>query len=114
MEANGNEYNNEYSEKSFWEKLKNFAIAAGREVIEKALTLYYVLQDADTPKWAKTVIIGALGYFIMPLDAIPDITPVVGYADDLGVLVSAIATVGVHVKPEHVKQAQDKIREWFK
>ena len=52
-------------------------IKAGKEVIEKALILYYCLQDDDTPAWAKTTIIGALGYFISPIDAIPDLVPVV-------------------------------------
>jgi uncharacterized membrane protein YkvA (DUF1232 family) len=55
----------------------------GREVIEKALWLYYAAQQPNTPLWAKTAIYGALGYFISPIDAIPDITPVIGYADDL-------------------------------
>lgn len=59
---------------------------AGRKVIDKVLRLYYALQDKDTPIWAKSIIVGALAYFISPLDAIPDITPVVGYVDDWGAI----------------------------
>ncbi|WP_306589790.1 YkvA family protein [Geothrix sp. 21YS21S-4] len=78
-------FSNEYSDERFWEKLKRYAKTAGKEVIEKALWLYYAAQEKETPLWAKAVCYGALGYFISPIDAIPDVTPVVGYADDLSV-----------------------------
>ncbi|WP_211605080.1 YkvA family protein [Vreelandella arcis] len=48
--------------------------------------------------WAKTTIYGALGYFISPVDAIPDLAPIVGYADDIGVLAGALAMVAAHIK----------------
>ncbi len=82
-------------------------------MIEKALVLYYCLRDEDTPAWAKTVIIGSLGYFIVPLDLIPDFTPGVGYADDLGALASALAAVAAHVKDEHHEMAAAKVAKWF-
>ena len=107
------EYNKEYSDESFWGKVKEFAIKAGKEVIGKALILYYCLQDSDTPLWAKTAIIGALGYFISPIDAIPDITPIVGFADDLGVLAAASATVVLYIKEEHKENAKGKLKVWF-
>jgi uncharacterized membrane protein YkvA (DUF1232 family) len=107
------EYGKQYSEKSFWEKLGGFALKAGREVVQSALVLFYCLVDNDTPHWARTVIVGALGYFIVPLDAIPDFTPAVGFADDLGVLVSALAVVALHIKGEHRKKAAEKLKLWF-
>ncbi len=107
------EYGKQYSEKSFWEKLGGFALKAGREVAQSALVLFYCLMDSDTPHWARTVIIGALGYFIVPLDAIPDFTPAVGFADDLGVLASALAVVALHIKGEHKDKAAVKLRQWF-
>ena len=79
-------YEEAYSESGFREKLTRYARVAGREVVEKALWLYYAMQEEKAPAWAKATIVGALGYFITPLDAIVDLTPVVGYADDLGVL----------------------------
>jgi uncharacterized membrane protein YkvA (DUF1232 family) len=103
----------DFSDDSFWSKLKNFALAAGKEVIEKALTLYYCYQDPDTPKMVKVAILGALTYFISPFDAVPDITPLLGYADDLGVLAATISLVAIHIKPEHVQKARAKIKEWF-
>ena len=112
-EMGDNEYSKEFSEDSFWTKVKDFAIKAGKEVIEKALILYYCLQGPDTPVWAKTTIIAALGYFISPIDAIPDFTPVIGFTDDLGVLAAALATVAVYIKEEHKEKAKEKIKIWF-
>ena len=110
---NNNEFSKHYDDDSFWQKIRDFAITAGREVLEKAITLYYCLQDPDTPAWAKSIIVGALGYFIFPLDAIPDITPVVGYSDDLGVLAMALAAVAIHIKDEHKQQAIEQLERWF-
>ena len=111
--VNTNEYSKEYSESSFWDKVKKFASKAGSKVIYTALKLYYTLQSPDTPAWAKAVIIGALGYFISPVDAIPDVIPVVGYSDDLGVLVAAVATVATQITPAIKAQAKAKTTEWF-
>lgn len=107
------EYQQAHSEESFREKLKRFSLTAGREVVEKALTLYYTLREPDVPSWAKTTIVAALGYFIFPADAIPDLTPAVGYADDLGVLVAALATVAVHVTPEAKRHASETLERLF-
>lgn len=106
-------HNRHYSDNSFWNKIKAVAASAGKEITEKVLTLYYCLCDRDTPARAKAVIGGALGYFILPLDAIPDITPIVGYTDDLGMLAFAFAMVAVHIKQEHVDQAKEKLKIWF-
>ena len=102
-----------YSEKSFWNKVKRFAAVAGKEVVSKALLLYYCYSDPTTPKWIKGILVGALGYFISPLDAIPDAIPVAGYADDLGALAAAAALVAVHLKRSHADAAKKKLAEWF-
>ena len=73
-----NEFEDAYSDEGFWNKLGQYAKAAGKEVVEKALLLYYAGHEEDAPAWAKATIIGSLGYFIAPLDAIVDLTPVVG------------------------------------
>ncbi len=104
---------NNYSESSFWEKLRDCAIVAGREVVEKALQLYYAAQAPETPIWAKKVIYGALAYFILPTDAIPDFIPVAGYVDDLGALAAAIATIVAYITPEIEEKAKRKAAEWF-
>jgi uncharacterized membrane protein YkvA (DUF1232 family) len=103
------ETRSECSDKGLWAKVRHAAGTAGRFVLAKTLTLYYTLQDPDTPQWAKGVIVSALAYFILPLDAIPDFLPG-GYADDLTVLAGALATVAAHVKEAHVRAARAAMR----
>ncbi|CED57313.1 putative uncharacterized protein [Aliivibrio wodanis] len=112
MESN-NEYTSQFSDNSFWDKVKGYAKVAGETVLEPALKLYYTASDAETPVWAKTVVYGALGYFISPIDAIPDVAPVIGYTDDLGVLVAATAAIAAHIKDKHVQQARETLKQWF-
>lgn len=107
------DFGRHYSDDSFWTKVRGVARRSGRELVEKAITLFHTLQDADTPRWARTVIVGVLGYFILPLDAIPDFTPAVGFADDLGSLVTAFGILAIHVKPEHRDKARRTTDEWF-
>jgi uncharacterized membrane protein YkvA (DUF1232 family) len=102
-----------YSEESFWAKLKKFYFTAGKEVVEKALMLYYTAQNPGVPTWAKTVVVGALTYFISPVDAIPDILVGIGFTDDLGVFLAAIATVSIYVNAEAKAQAKQKMTDWF-
>ena len=107
------QFEDAYSEEKFWHKLRDYALAAGREVVEKALLLYYAAQEEKAPAWAKATIAGALGYFIVPLDAITDLTPAVGYADDLGVLVLALAAVATYINDDVRARTAEKMRDWF-
>jgi uncharacterized membrane protein YkvA (DUF1232 family) len=106
-------YASDYNEAGFWAKLANFALAAGRDLVDLALQLYYALQSPATPVWAKAVIVAALGYFISPIDVVPDFLPVVGYADDLGVLVAAVGTVATYITPEIKAEAAETLGRWF-
>jgi uncharacterized membrane protein YkvA (DUF1232 family) len=106
-------YQGEYTSKRFWHKAGRHARSAGRATLEKALYLYYAAQSANTPKWAKRVIYGALGYFIFPLDAIPDLIPIIGYTDDLSIMAAALVTVAFYITPEVKEQAHQKLARWF-
>lgn len=107
------DYPAQYSNDSFWSKMTGYAKSAGKEVVEKALLLYYAGQQEKAPAWAKATIVASLGYFIAPLDAIVDLTPAVGYADDLGVLVLAVAAVSRYINDEVKTQTQEKMKDWF-
>lgn len=102
-----------YSPPRFWAKLGRYARRAGREVVEKALWLYFAAQRPETPRWAKATVYGALGYLILPLDAVPDVAPVAGYSDDLGVLVLAVATLSAYIDAGVRARAARVLARWF-
>ncbi len=79
----------------------------GKKLFEPAQLLYYILKSPDTPKWAYMVALGALGYFVMPLDGIPDPLPLVGFADDLAVLLGALNKLNSYITPEMREKARE-------
>lgn len=102
-----------YSEKNFWRKLKKFALKAGHSVVYTALLLYFTLQKPDLPVKAKATIIGALGYFIFPMDLIPDIAVGLGYTDDLSALGIALVQVAMYIDEDVKAKAKQKLYDWF-
>lgn len=94
-----------YSGPRLWAKLRRTAGSLGKNAVLTAITLYHCLKDADTPTWAKGVIVGALGYLILPADLVPDILPGAGFGDDWMALVAALGTVAAYVKDEHKSRA---------
>ncbi|MBK6283386.1 MAG: DUF1232 domain-containing protein [Draconibacterium sp.] len=108
-----NQYSKYYSEESLWEKIKKFSKAAGAKVIYAVLLLYYAMFDSKVSLKTKVFIAAALGYFILPTDAIFDLTPIIGYSDDLGVLLFAMKQISSAISPEVKENARKKITEWF-
>lgn len=106
-------YQKHYSNSSFWSKVKKIAKNAGLKVMCYALTLYYVLQKADIPVAEKGIIIGALGYFILPIDLIPDFIMGLGYTDDIGAMLIAIKKSMKYVDEEVKNQVYLKLNDWF-
>ena len=109
---NAPQFERHYDEDSFWKKVKHVAAQVGRKVLYPALQLYFLLQSKDVPVKAKTLIIGALGYLILPADLVPDFIPALGFTDDLTALLVAIRAVGKHITPEikqHAKEQTDKL-----
>lgn len=102
-----------YTDASFWLKLGSYAKKAGLAVVERALYLYYAAQRPETPAWAKTIIYGALAYFIMPIDVIPDFIPFAGYSDDLGALAGALGLVSLYINDEVKQRARQTLARWF-
>lgn len=107
-------YNNHYNESAFWDKIKSMGKKVGKTLIENALLLFYVLQDKDTLLVDKGIIIGALGYLIFPVDAIPDFIPVAGYTDDAGALAVALKKVSGNITREHREKASEQVNRIFK
>ena len=107
------EYGRHYDDEAFGEKVWRVARILGRKGLVEALTLFYALKDPDTPARARTLILGTLGYFVFPFDALPDLVPFVGYTDDLALLGVCLGVVAMHVKEEHRRQAETTVREWL-
>ncbi len=112
-ERKDQKYAEAYSENKLFEKILKFAKDAGIKVIYLALLLFFTLQQSTTPMVAKSVIIGALGYFIFPLDFIPDFIPIAGFSDDMTALVSALVAVALYIDEDTKSKAKAKLHVWF-
>ena len=110
---NVEQYESHYSEAKFGAKLPKVARKAGSKLVYCLLLLYYVLKSPTVSRGDKSKIYGALGYFILPLDLLPDFIPMAGYADDLSAVLWALHTVWKNITPEIKAQAAAKTREWF-
>ena len=102
-----------YNEGAFWQKLSFIAKAAGLKLIYIALLLYYTLSSNNVSKMDRALIIGSLGYFIFPLDIIPDYIPFVGYTDDLTILLCAYRRVSVNLNDDIRNKAKIKLSSFF-
>lgn len=104
------ETNDEALRRKFWRKLG--AVLAHVPFAEDLLTAYYCAFDRQTPLPVKASLVGALAYFVLPIDAVPDLLPVLGFTDDAAVLAAAIKLVTSHIRPEHRDAAKDKLAEF--
>lgn len=90
--------------RSFWRKLRG--LAARLPFAEDLIAAHYCAFDRQTPIHVKAVLVGAVAYFVLPTDFIPDVLPVIGYTDDAAVLAAAIKLVSSHITPDHREAAQ--------
>ena len=110
------EYQEAYSDDKYWAKLKssvNKLPADMKMLIENTLVLYYCAKDRNVPTHVKAVIIGALGYFIVPFDMVPDILPLLGVLDDLAVLLVAYRYIEEYITSAHRESARAKMDTLF-
>ncbi|MFI3240639.1 MAG: DUF1232 domain-containing protein [Bacteroidales bacterium] len=114
MEENDlKKYEGEYSESKLTDKLANYAKVAGLKLVYLVLIGKALIVSPKVPITQKGLIIGALGYFILPVDLIPDFMPAVGYGDDLMALMTAIVAVSAYIDDEMRDAAKVKLHKWF-
>lgn len=107
-------YGTYYSEQSFWKKIGRVAKKAGATVLRPVFTLYYLLQDDKVPLQHKAYIVGALGYFILPFDFIPEsVLPIIGFTDDIAIMTFALKLVKDSITPEVRQKTDQKMLEIF-
>ena len=106
-------YAKNYSEDGFWNKITSVLKSAGLVTLYKALQLYYVLKESSCPAHIKAAILAALGYFILPIDVVPDFIPGVGFGDDLVAITAALVIAQAYVDEEVKRKARDKLDDLF-
>jgi uncharacterized membrane protein YkvA (DUF1232 family) len=89
--------------RNFWIKLKR--VVTKLPFAEDLLAAYYCAFDRETPRHVQAALLGAIAYFILPFDFVPDMLPVLGFTDDAAVLATAIRLVSSHIRPEHREAA---------
>ena len=95
--------------RGFWRKLRR---VLGRIPFgEDLLAAYYCATDRETPSWVKAVLMGAVAYFVLPADLLPDFIAVLGFTDDASVLMAALSAVGGHIREPHRERAKAKLGE---
>lgn len=99
--------NEERVNKGFWPKITR--VAAKVPFAREALSVWYCAKDDDTPLAAKGMMLAALAYFVMPVDAVPDFIAGLGYTDDAAVFTALLAVLGRNLKPRHKAQAKREI-----
>ena len=92
----------------FWIKLKK--VVGKLPFAEDLLAAYYCAFDLETPRHVQVALLGAIAYFILPFDFIPDVLPVLGFTDDAAILATAIRLVSAHILPEHRAAARAALK----
>ena len=99
-----------FSEVSFFEKVISIPKDAGIRIIEHALTLYILLREESVPIWVKGTIVAALGYFICPIDVIPDFLPF-GFVDDIAVMALVVAELSCYINSNVRKKVEEMMKK---
>jgi uncharacterized membrane protein YkvA (DUF1232 family) len=92
----------------FWIKLKQ--VVAKLPFAEDLLAAYYCAFDRETPRHVQAALLGAIAYFILPFDFVPDMLPILGFTDDAAVLATAIRMVSSHITSEHREAARAALK----
>ena len=93
------EQDRDFVRRHFWRKLKR--VAAHLPFAEDLVAGYYCAFDHQTPRHVQASLLGAIAYFILPFDFVPDMLPILGFSDDAAVLAAAFRVVATHITPAH-------------
>ena len=107
-------YQKAFSARKFLLKLPKYFKALGIKSIYTVLLLWNAYQRKETPAWAKNIILGTLGYLLSPIDGIPDITPFLGFTDDMGVVSFGLVSIACYINNDVRSEAKKQLGNWFK
>ena len=111
--SNIDKYKSSYSESKFFNKIIEVAKKAGAKVAYSAFRIFYTLKIGNLSTTEKLLVIAALGYFITPIDLIPDFMSVVGLTDDLIVLAYVNSVINDAITPEIDLLAREQVKKYF-
>ena len=96
-----------------WDHLWKYTKVIGQKVAYSVLLMVFAFRRKDTPRWARNIIIGSLAYFLSPFDSIPDLTPILGYTDDFGVLSFGLVTIASYINDDVRIEARKIMKKIF-
>jgi uncharacterized membrane protein YkvA (DUF1232 family) len=91
-------------------KSKFKQVVAKLPFAEDLLAAFYCAFDRQTPRHVQASLLGAIAYFVLPFDFMPDVLPILGFTDDAAVLATAIRMVATHITPEHREAARAALK----
>ena len=106
-----NKYQGNYSEGGLWNTVKKWTSKLGEEGIYNICLLYYLATSPDLPATDKMKVLGVLGYLILPADVLPDITPIVGFSDDLAAIVFLLKNLSKYTTSEIKEKARERAKK---
>ena len=104
---------NRFNETGLIKKLGKVAKTAGLMGAYPAVLLFFLFKGKNVPLRSKSMIAAALAYFIFPADTIPDITPIIGYSDDVSIMLVSISQLVKYITPEILEKTRKRLVEWF-
>lgn len=110
---NFNKYRKRFSKKKLADKINKSFGSLGQKLVYSVLLMFNAFKNNGTPSWAKNIIIGALGYFLSPIDAIPDLSPFLGYTDDIGILSFGLVTIACYITDDVRSKSVVQLRKFF-
>lgn len=106
-------YRRFFSERNFWGVIGRYARKLGIKTVYTALLMYYAYHRKETPFWAKNIVLGVLGYLLAPLDFLPDLTPIIGFTDDIGILSFGLVAIASYINEDVRGKARTRLAKWF-
>lgn len=113
IRENSSRFSRNFSESKFWEKVKTIGKKAGIGLLYPVVLLYNAMVSPSASIKDKAIIVGSLGYFILPSDFIPDVLPGIGFADDAAAIAACLAAISSILKPEMHIRTKEQLKKVF-
>lgn len=107
------EYSKDYNEENFYNKIKKYGKKIGITPIYLSFLIFHSIKSKEIPTFMKAPLLGAIGYFVSFIDFLPDLTPIIGYCDDVTIIVSSLVLISTKITPTIREEAKYSTRKIF-